>query len=150
MAGVTIEIDDAEIKAALQRLEAAIGDLKPAFRDIGEHLLISHDQRFRQQVDPNGNPWADTSVVTKARKTKNKNKILIESGDLMTTLRYQVSTNSLEFGTDRVYGSMMQFGGTKAQFPHLWGDIPARPFLGLSNDDKNSILDILRQHLLSA
>ncbi|WP_248594777.1 hypothetical protein [Candidatus Accumulibacter contiguus] len=26
------------------------------------------------------------------------------------------------------YAAMQQFGGTKARFPHLWGDIPARPF----------------------
>jgi len=37
---------------------------------------------------------------------------------------------------------------TKAQFPHLWGDIPARPFFpdearGLPDDLNNSISDVL-------
>ncbi|MFK3602796.1 hypothetical protein [Pseudomonas sp. AP19] len=31
-------------------------------------------------------------------------------------------------GSDKPYAAMMQFGGG-ADFPHLWGDIPARPFL---------------------
>jgi len=45
------------------------------------------------------------------------------------------------------YAAMMQFGGTKSEFPNLWGDIPARPFLGISEDDKTDILTILERHL---
>lgn len=43
---------------------------------------------------------------------------------------------------------MMQFGGTKAQFPHLWGDIPARPYIGFSEDDKQNTLDLASDYLL--
>jgi phage gpG-like protein len=45
---------------------------------------------------------------------------------------------------------MQQFGGTKARFPNLWGNIPARPFLGVSAADKDEILEILREALLGA
>lgn len=45
---------------------------------------------------------------------------------------------------------MMQFGGTKAAFPHLWGDIPARPFLGLSTQDESDILDTISEALAAA
>lgn len=31
--------------------------------------------------------------------------------------------------------------------PIPWGDIPARPFFGLSADDRNEISDIIRRHL---
>ncbi len=34
--------------------------------------------------------------------------------------------------------------------PIPWGDIPARPFLGLSTDDREDIVDIIRRHLLRA
>jgi len=44
--------------------------------------------------------------------------------------------DAVEIGTNLPYGAMQQFGGTKAEFPHLWGDIPERPFLGLSKDDE--------------
>jgi phage gpG-like protein len=43
---------------------------------------------------------------------------------------------------------MQQFGGTKSRWPHLWGSIPARPFLGVNPDDEREILDILRKHML--
>jgi phage gpG-like protein len=45
------------------------------------------------------------------------------------------------------YTNMMQFGGTKSQFPHLWGDIPARPFVGVSDADKAAILDVISRRL---
>ena len=34
--------------------------------------------------------------------------------------------------------------------PIPWGDIPARPFLGLSADDREDIVEIIRRHLLRA
>ncbi len=34
--------------------------------------------------------------------------------------------------------------------PIPWGDIPARPFLGFSADDRNEISDIIRRHLQRA
>ena len=151
MSGVSlkIDVDDREILAALRQLQAVCNNLTPTLGAIGEYLGRSHEERFRQQVDPNGNPWVDTSPVTKARKSRNKDKILIESEDLMSTLRYKILDNALEFGTDRIYGAMMQFGGTKAQYPNLWGDIPARPYLGISSTDKTEILDILSRHILA-
>lgn len=33
------------------------------------------------------------------------------------------------------------------RFPNLWGDIPARPFLGLSPSDEQGILDIVEEFL---
>ncbi|MES2146141.1 MAG: phage virion morphogenesis protein [Pseudomonadota bacterium] len=43
----------------------------------------------------------------------------------------------------RDYAAMMQFGGTKAQFPNLWGNIPARPYLGFSDDNVTDITRII-------
>lgn len=67
------------------------------------------------------------------------------------TINYQLDGNSaVRIGSPVVYAAMQQFGGTKAQWPHLWGDIPARPFLGISNADKASILDIIGNYLVRA
>ena len=45
------------------------------------------------------------------------------------------------------YAAMQQFGGIKSEFPHLWGDIPARPFLGVSESDAEEILAIVHDYL---
>jgi phage virion morphogenesis protein len=141
-ASIQIEIDDREVLAALQRLVDAGRDLKPAFEQIGEYLDLAHRQRWDRQEAPDGTPWAPLSPKTLARKHKKGRPLdtLVESGDLRDLLRYQASDDGLEFGTDRRYGAPHQFGREEA-------GIPARPFLGLSEDDKAAVLDILQEHL---
>lgn len=138
-----VRYDDRQIQRALARLQDAAGDLSPALRDIGEHLMLSHDQRFRDQVDPEGNPWQPLSSRYRARKKKNPNKILIRDVMLSATLNYQVEGQALRFGTPLIYGATHQFGDPER-------GIPARPFLGISDEDKTVILDILQDHLMEA
>lgn len=155
MAGSFIEltVDEADIVERLRRIAAS--DRSDALHEIGKYLELSHRERWPLAQSPEGVPWAPLSEVTKARKAKNVDTILVESGDLRETLRYQlVGNDSLEFGTDRVYGAAHQFGmpkgyagTTERGSPIPWGDIPARPFLGISDDDRTAILDILEGYL---
>jgi phage virion morphogenesis protein len=162
VAGVHIEIDDRELKEALGKLISKCGDASLALRDIGEYLLLSHDKRWDREVSPDGVPWAELSPVTLARKQKLRpgapmGKLVFR--EYLRHLHYQVTGNSLELGTDRVYGAAQQFGmprgyagrgryrTRKGSFPIPWGDIPARPFLGVSEEDRGEILDILGRYL---
>lgn len=72
-----------------------------------------------------------------------------KTGILGHAINYQLDGNSsVGIGSPKPYAAMQQFGGTKAQWPHLWGDIPARPFLGVSDADKASILEIIGNYLV--
>jgi len=169
MTGITLTVDDAALRRALDRLAHKVDDLSPALRDIGEYLVRTTDLRFRAEVAPDGTPWAQNSDTTLLRylnkggkgftkkgrlsargaKRLGMKKILRADGFLQDTIRYQLADGgrAVEIGTDRVYGAMQQFGGTKAQHPQLWGTIPARPFLGLSAADRAGILAILKRHI---
>jgi phage virion morphogenesis protein len=138
---INVEIDDREVIAALRRLLAAGGDMEPVFRSIGERLLINTRSRFARQESPEGVAWAPLSPAYRARKKKNKDKILTARGYLHDTLRYQASEFGVEIGTDRIYGATHQFGRD---------GIPARPFLGLSDGDRQDILGIVSDHLRRA
>jgi phage virion morphogenesis protein len=153
MAGVTIKVEDAELQAKLAELIARAEDVSPALQEIGEVLVASTKARFSAEQSPDGTPWAANTEVTKQRKTNPK--ILTESGLLGDLIQYQVrsvsgTARSVEVGSNRVYAAMQQFGGTKAEWPHLWGDIPERPFLGVSTSDKESIMDILSNYLAAS
>jgi len=176
MAGAHINatIDDQALRAAFAQLESAATDLEPFWRDVGEYLTLAHDERFARGESPDGVKWEPLKPVTLAKKTRNLDKILVETGHLRETLRYQIQGDTLLFGTNVIYGATHQFGakegqfgrysqigrvkkyglgsfkgsaGTKKGFPIPWGDIPARPFLGVSNDDHQPILSILERHL---
>ena len=75
-----------------------------------------------------------------------KKPLIGESRALSTSITYYVDRNTLVIGSPMEYAAMQQFGGRKAEFPFLWGDIPARPFLGISTQDETAILAVLRRH----
>ncbi|MFO1421184.1 MAG: phage virion morphogenesis protein [Candidatus Competibacteraceae bacterium] len=130
--GISIEFDDAELQAALKKLAAKIGDLTPFFRDIGEELLNSTRERFRAQRSPAGVPWEALSPAYAQRKRKNRDKILTLDGRLRGTLNYRAGPDELRIGTPLIYGATHQFGRPEK-------NIPARPFLGLSDADRAAI-----------
>lgn len=140
---ITVAYDDTRIRESLERLTKRLGNLLPVFQDVGEYLLLAHDQRFRDQTSPEGDPWAALSEDYRSRKKRNQDRILVLDDILGATLRYQAEDKGLEFGTDRVYGATHQFGRPKA-------GIPARPFLGLSDADKQEVLRLIEEHLAEA
>lgn len=146
MAGASVAIDDRALVAALQRLQQRVGDLRPVYRDIGEQIQNQTKQRFRDQVDPDGIPWADYAPLDdeyQARKEKNADKILVLNGYLANGIHYQATEEQVEIGSDKKYAATHQYGREA-------DGIPARPFLGLSDEDKAEVLDIIEQHIRDA
>ncbi|MFZ1575457.1 MAG: phage virion morphogenesis protein [Chromatiaceae bacterium] len=171
---ITVEYQDAEVRAALAQMLRTVNPPGPVLRDLGEALLRATDERYRAQQGPDGQQWAPNSDTTLLRYMDRGGKgftkkgrvsaqgarrlgakvILRDAGALQDTLRYQVTGDGLELGTNRVYGAAQQFGmpkgdagRTRRGAPIPWGDIPARPYLGIADDDKETILDILRAAL---
>lgn len=143
-----IEVDDHEILAALRQLQQATGNLRPALLKIGENLKESTKKRFENYTGPDGVMWQANSDVTYERKADRSGIPLTDHGTLGNTIDYQLLGNDgVQIGSPMEYAAMMQFGGTKSEFPNLWGDIPERPFLGISEDDKRDILAIIQRHL---
>jgi len=151
MAGVrySVRLNDSEIQEALNQLIKRGTDLTPAMANIGEELLISHDQRFRDQKSPDGIPWAPLSEATKSLKSKNVDTILVLNHVLSGTLNYQASSDNLLFGSPLEYAATHQFGRTtspNSMIPNK--EIPARPFLGVDESDRDMILDTLSDYLM--
>jgi len=77
----------------------------------------------------------DGMLTKKAQdRIMNKRPLIGESGDLKRQFSYTATADSVTVTNSKVYAAMQQFGGTKQQFPHLWGDIPARPFMPMADD----------------
>lgn len=168
MTAFTISVDDAEVMAALNRLRGKTDNLGPALKAIGEDLVESTKRRFATATAPDGTPWAANSPVTISRylgltkgnykkdgslskkgeaRATAKKPLTGETGALGGQIHYQVAGNVLEVGSSMEYAAMQQFGGRKSEFTNLWGDIPARPFLGLSAADKAGIEETVLDYL---
>ncbi|CCN69776.1 phage virion morphogenesis protein [Vibrio nigripulchritudo] len=150
MAGVKYAIDFEDQEKLQRRLNQFLkqgNSLQPAMQEIGEMLLISHDQRFRDQKSPEGEPWAALSPTYRKLKAKHKDDTLTLNKHLSGNLAYQLWGDSLFFGTPMEYGAIHHFGGT----PELGGGaamIPARPWLGVNAEDEAEIHHILSEHLM--
>jgi phage gpG-like protein len=142
---ISIEINDAATIAVLHRAAAQFDNMLPLYTDIGAILIKSTKERFAKGESPEGVKWAPKSPATMAKYGARKSNrvdsrpLFGPSGILSSQIFSEPEADQVAVGSARVYAAMMQKGGTKAQFPHLWGDIPARPFIGLSAEDIKNI-----------
>jgi phage virion morphogenesis protein len=146
---IEITLDTAQVRLALEKLQRATGNLEPVFNDIGEHLINTTRQRFETKKTPDGTDWKENRPSTQKRKGGD-NPLIGETRELSTSISKDVRPTVLQVGSALEYAAMQQFGGTKDEFPNLWGDIPARPFLGLSDDDEKEVLALVMDHLQRA
>ena len=149
----TIKIKNDTITPALEALARQMGDMSDVMNDIGMALVASSEKRMDNGESPDGSAFAPRSAATLKHYERKKiafGGVLHKSGKLRQNLFHTYGPEHVEIGTVEPYAAMMQFGGTKAQFPNLWGNIPARPFLGVSDQDETDILDILKEWAESA
>lgn len=141
----TLNLTDPRIIAHLEDLARAGFLSKAVWTAIGEELLESTDKRFAAQQAPDGTPWAALSPRYAAWKRKHQygNQILKMRGELRNTLTYQAGETSVAIGSNRIYSSLHQFGGRFKAFGKHNAVMPARPFLGLSAEDEQAILDVI-------
>lgn len=171
---VDIEVDAAPFGDAFARLLESF-DTTDLHADIGEHLLNATDERFEAERAPDGTAWAPLSPATLVSqfegrgKTKKAFKQRTRGGEFQVTagfgrfleqkkilqdkgvrgglrgdVSYLAEDGRVEVGFSRVYGRIHQLGG-EAGRKSAPVTIPARPILGLSDDDEVVIADIIRR-----
>jgi phage virion morphogenesis protein len=150
MATVTIEIDSGRVQTLLERLSngCSPAGMADTFKEIGEDLVYSTQQRFITGVAPDGERWESLSAVTlrlRARRGRQGTKPLVDTGTMSGNVSYQLTGDGLTVGVKRRFGksakataAVHQFGTTSAGRNHKV-TIPARPFLGLSEADIDGI-----------
>jgi phage gpG-like protein len=156
---IRIEIDDREVRQALERLRQRTSNMAQAMHTIGQALVEGSRDRILSGRDWTGQPFAPNSPVTLARKKGNKP--LIDQKTFVTSrLFYQADADSVIVGSSAVQAAVLQFGAKKGAFGATkrggkipWGDIPARRYFPISEDGqlddaaRSLILDAIRAHL---
>ena len=119
---------------------------------LAEVVVESTDERFKQGKDPEGKRWK-----TSIRAATEGGKTLIKSSQLRTSIHPEADATGWAVGTNAKHAATHQFGATRTirakrakalrfQVGGQWVSkkqvkvtIPARPFLGLTDDDWTEI-----------
>lgn len=137
---VGIEIDDAELRAAIGRLVSRLSNPAPVLDNVGRRLVASTIQRFERQQAPDGTPWKPSQ-----RAEAEGGVTLTDTARLRQSITHRVSGDAVEVGTNVVYGAIHQFGGRAGRGRSVM--LPARPYLGVDAGDRRAILRIVRRAL---
>ena len=168
---IKVTIDDRQVLDVLAEIarRCTPKSMAPTLKFIGNKLVESTTRRFATTTAPDGSPWPALKPGTvlaryaellhgkkSAHHPKGKNagrlketatpimlRPLIATGELSENIHYQLIDGGagVEVGTNRTFKEGV--GAEVHQFGTKDGKIPARPFLGLSTDDKTTVLEIL-------
>lgn len=176
---LNVIVKDDNVKALFAELQKRMGDLTPAMRIIGEIVMASIQRNFDAGGRPHRwADLADFTKAARAKRKKWPGKILVVSGRLRSVYP-SPERDRVTVGSNLKYALTHQFGAKKGQFGNVtayvvahvrrlasgkkanvkahtrkailpWGDIPARPFLMVQDEDWPEIGNVVMGFLMEA
>lgn len=155
-ADIVIKLDDAAVQAAFDRLLRFGQNTGPMMADMAEHLLESTQRRFDTATAPDGAPWVPL-------RDGSGRKPLYVTGTLRDQIIPSHGRDWAEIAATTSYARFHQEGtgpyvilprkGRALSFTSATGEkiarrkvnhpgIPARPFMGLSAQDRHDLIAI--------
>lgn len=154
-----VKVEDAEVLGALKRMIDVCRHTAPTMGAIARLGENSTRLRFRNEIGPDGRRWKPS-----LRAQVHGGRTLTKDGHLANSISSNYGKDFAEWGVNRVYAAIHQFWGVirakgKALAFAIPGGgfavvkavrMPARPFLGVNDDDSSDILDILQRRIEGA
>ena len=139
---ISVEIEGAVLRAALMRIAAVLASPSAVMDQIGRYLVASTLRRFERERAPDGSPW-----LKSARALAEGEQTLTDTGRLRGSIVHTVTEGgrAVEVGSDVLYAAIHQFGGRASRGRRV--TLPARPYLGIDEDDRANILRIVARAL---
>ena len=154
MRPVLLEIGEDMAESTKQRFSSTSAPDGTAWAPNSALTLARYSSNFARKKDGSLTKSSATKLAGKKPGTG-------ETRMLATTINYQVQgTDSVGIGSPMVYAGTFHYGAKSGEFgfgiyatrngsfPIPWGDIPARPFLGASDEDQTNIVRLVRSYLL--
>lgn len=143
---IEIKIDNNDVERKLLKLAQKGENLRPLMKNIAGIFASATEENFKNEGRPD--KWTELSEATKKQRTKQKKwpgQILQVSGQLASSISTQYDDESAVIGSNLDYAAIHQLGGQAGKNKKV--EIPARPYLKLTDDDFNEILDATEQYL---
>lgn len=113
---------------------------------VGETLVSSTNQRFQDSKGPDGKTWEPSARAWEdGINDGGFGKTLADTGRLMQSIDYATTPDSVMVGSivgsNVAYARIHQMGGKAGRGRKV--SIPARPYLGVSEEDKEEVQAII-------
>lgn len=131
MAGVAADVE-LEGLVDVGRVLGRLSDLDLAeLADAAGALLVSSTQRrlHEEKTGPDGDAWAPWSERYDETRLHGVHSLLVSGGHLRDSIASYIDGLTVRVGSNLVYAATHQLGSED-------GDIPARPYLGISAEDR--------------
>lgn len=156
MLAVRISVKQGSVLEAMGKLALSIGDKAGLLNQIGIEVSENTRLRFLDGVAPDGTPW-EPSIRAKTQG----GETLRDTGRLMNSITHLVSGDHVEVGTNVPYAYPLHFGAEikptagkylTFQVAGRWArktsvTLPARPILGITDEDEVSITGVISAFL---
>ena len=143
---IEIKIDNKDVERKLLELAQKGENLRLLMKNIAGIFASATEENFKNEGRPD--KWTELSEATKKQRTKQKKwpgQILQVSGQLASSISTQYDDESAIIGSNLDYAAIHQLGGQAGKNKKV--EIPARPYLKLTDDNFNEILDATKQYL---
>ena len=136
---IEIKIDNNDVERKLLELAQKGENLRPLMKNIAGIFASATEENFKNEGRPD--KWTELAEATKKQRTKQKKwpgQILQVSGQLASSISTQYDDESAIIGSNLDYAAIHQLGGQAGKNKKV--EIPARPYLKLTDDDFEEIL----------
>lgn len=143
---IEIEFDNREVHEKLLDLAKKTENLRPLMKNIAGIFAYSTEENFKEEGRPE--KWLDLAESTKKQRTKKRKwpgQILQVEGKLAASISTYYDNDSAVIGSNLEYAAIHQLGGQAGRDKSV--EIPARPYLKLTDDDFEEIIKALENHI---
>lgn len=161
---IEIRFDETRLTEQFARLIAGVQNASPLMRIISGDMMDEVEDNFKQQGRPKWLGLSRSTLEGRVLKRASKkgktlkdgrvsksvatgSKILIDSGQLVSSIHERNTNSSAIVSTNKVYAAIHQFGGPAGR--ELKVIIPDRPFLNITPSGEDKILRHTSQYLQS-
>ena len=143
---IKIKIDNNAVNEKLLEIAQKSENLRPLMKNIAGIFAYSTEENFKNEGRPD--KWTELSESTIKQRTKKKQwpgMILQVSGQLASSVNTYYDNDSAVIGSNLEYAAIHQLGGQAGRNKSV--EIPARPYLNLTDDDFEEIMDTVNDYL---
>ncbi|AXP61473.1 phage virion morphogenesis protein [Haemophilus influenzae] len=134
---IEIEIENAEnISRLLGKVAEKTQNRQDLMADLAETMRLAVDKNFEMEGRPD---WLGL-----ARPNKSGKILQGKSRDLRSKIITKSDNSEAIVGSNKVYAAIHQFGGKAGR--NKRAEIPKRPFLTLTEEDKEDLLDDVQSY----